>query len=74
MPYKLPTDLVLTTDQFTLLDDGTMDTVVKLPGGHEWRYLDTSDYRDDSGTLDFDKWIEDVVIPDMDSDFDLWTD
>lgn len=52
-----------------LIDDGTMDTVIKV--NHErwaeprvYRYTDTSDYRDESGSLDFDTFIADVVIPD----------
>jgi len=57
----------------TLLDDGTLDTVVRLPDGTEWHYSDTSDYRDpDSGALDFERWVNDVVLPDMDADDDLW--
>ena len=59
-------------DDFTLLDDGSMDTVVELPDGTEWRYLDTSDYRDEHGALNFKAWVEDVVMPDMDADPSLW--
>ena len=67
--------ITYTPDDLTLLDDGTMDTVVKLPDGTEWRYEDTSDYRDpDSGALDFEQWVEDVVLPDMDADESLWLD
>ena len=61
-----------TANDLTLLDDGTMDTVVELPDGTEWRYSDTSDYRDDAGVLDFDTWAHDVVLPEMDADPYLW--
>ncbi len=62
-----------TPDDLTLLDDGTLDTVVELPDGTEWRYSDTSDYRDDDGgALDFEAWVTEVVIPDMDADPSLW--
>ena len=61
-----------TPDDLTLLDDGTMDTVVQLPDGTEWRYGDTSDYRDEDGTLHFEDWCFAVVLPDMDADFDIW--
>lgn len=42
---------------YTLLDDGTLDTVVEchcLDCGNTWeeRFGDTSDYRDDSGAMD----------------------
>jgi len=66
-PYK-----IYHPEDFTLLDDGTMDRVVLLPGGQEWRYSDTGDCRDFDGTLNFEDWIYNVVIPDMDSDPDLW--
>lgn len=62
-----------TVDDFTLIDDGTMDTVVRLPNDEEWRYSDTSTYRDpDSGALDFARFVKDEVIPDMDADMDMW--
>ena len=61
-----------THDDLMLIDDGTLDTVVMLPDGTEWRYSDTSAYREDSGVLDFEAWVEDVVLPDMDADPDLW--
>ena len=59
---------VYTANDLTLIDDGTLDTVVELPDGTEWRYSDTSDYRDIGGMLDFDRWAKEVVLPDMDSD------
>jgi hypothetical protein len=62
----------LTPDDFTLVDDGTMDTVVRLPNGEEWRYMDAADYRDATGALDFERWVRDVVIPDCDADASLW--
>lgn len=54
----------------TLLDDGTMDTVVEVfdpitEQTREWRYSDTSDYRDpQSGALDEETFFAEVVIPD----------
>jgi hypothetical protein len=62
----------LTVDDFTLLDDGTLDTVVLLPTGEEWRYSDTSYYRNDDGMLRFEEWINDEVIPDLEADPDAW--
>ncbi len=61
-----------TPDDFTLLDDGTLDTVVELPDGTEWRYDDAADYRDCDGALDFERWVTDVVLPDMYADGSLW--
>ena len=63
-----------TVADFRLLDDGTMDTVVMLPDGTEWRYGDTSDYRTQSGWLDFRLWVTEVVLPDMDADPEIWSD
>ena len=60
------------TGDLMLLDDGTMDTVVRLPDGTEWRYHRTSEYRDVEGVLDFDLWCTEVVLPDMDADPSLW--
>lgn len=60
--------------KITLLDDGTLDTVVELTCpdcGHvwEWRYSDTSGYRDENtGALDTDTFFSDVVEPDFNSD------
>ncbi len=55
----------------TLLDDGTMDTVIEVSHprwGDEsqtFRYSDTSEYRDpETGYLDEDAFFEEVVIPD----------
>ncbi len=62
-----------TVNDLTLLDDGTLDTVVRLPDGTEWRYSDTSDYRDSDGALNFERWVKEVVIPDMDADGSLWS-
>ena len=69
--------ITYTSDDLTLLDDGTMDTVVRLPDGTEWRYTMSGYslidlYRDSDGTLDFDRWVTDVVLPDMDADDSLW--
>ncbi len=58
-----------TVSDFSLIDDGTLDTVVGLPDGTEYRYSDTFDYRDpDTGELDFDRWIVEIVIPDVESE------
>ncbi|KKM89869.1 hypothetical protein LCGC14_1244280 [marine sediment metagenome] len=54
-----------TPNDFTLLDDGTLDTVVRLPDGTEWRYHRTSEYRDVEGVLDFETWVMEVVFPDI---------
>lgn len=54
----------------TLLDDGTMDTVAEVTDKatgkvREFRYSDSSEYRDeDSGALDEDQFFNDVVFPD----------
>ena len=61
-----------TANDLTLLDDGTMDTVVELPDGTEWRYSDTSWCRDESGALDFERWAREEVLPDMNADPDIW--
>ena len=54
--------------QFTLIDDGTLDTVVKCDKcGYEMRYNAAScavDYRDVTGALNFRKFVEEVIIPD----------
>ena len=60
------------TSDLMLIDDGTMDTVVRLPDGTEWHYCRTSEYRDVDGVLDFDLWCTEVVLPDMKADADLW--
>lgn len=50
---------------FTLLDDGTLDTVVRCDRcGREERYSDSSDYRDSHGFLDEDRFFEEVVAED----------
>jgi len=64
-------------EDFTLLDDGTLDTVVRLPNGLEWRYsMDIATlYRDHTGALaDWDSFIDKVVLPDMEADMDIWED
>ena len=68
----LDPDATYGPEDLTLLDDGTMDTVVMLPDGIEWRYSDTSEYRSSTGELDFDKWCREVVLPDMDAHPDIW--
>ncbi len=69
----LPELSCVCADDFTLIDDGTLDTVVETPDGKEWRYSDTSYYRDkDTGALDFERFCKDVVIPDYEND--AWAD
>lgn len=59
---------------FDLLDDGTMDTVVEVMDCDTgqirmYRYSDTSEYRDpDSGSLNFDRFVGEVVLPNADAD------
>ena len=55
----------------TLLDDGTMDTVVEISHKRwdepkEYRYSTecASAYRDNDGVLDMQSFIDDIVIPD----------
>jgi hypothetical protein len=54
-----------TADDFTLLDDGTMDTVIEGPDGKELRYSAESaaNYRDESGALDLESFVTEVVLP-----------
>jgi hypothetical protein len=56
-----------------LLDDGTLDTVVevtcpKCDKVRVLRYSDTSEYRDSDGALDEDRFFEEVVLDDFESD------
>lgn len=57
-----------------LCDDGTIDTVVEYTcpdcgRTHEFRYSDTSDYRDQrTGALRERSFFRDIVIPDIESD------
>lgn len=56
---------------FTLLDDGTMDTVVQVDAtGEEIRFSGetAADYRDESGALDFEAFVDDEVLPALDSE------
>ncbi len=49
----------LTKDDVILYDDGTLDTVLTLDG-HDFRYSDTSSYRDvATGELDLDAFLDD---------------
>lgn len=50
---------------FTLIDDGTLDTVIRWPDGEEWRYSQelASEYRNEDGALDLDRFLAEVVIP-----------
>ena len=63
------------TYKVSLLDDGTMDTVVEVTDKasgitREFRYDCelTGDYRDESGALDEASFFADVVITDAESD------
>ena len=47
-----------TVDDIELVDDGTMDTVIRVLDS-EFRFSDTSDYRDSDGTLDLVALFED---------------
>lgn len=47
-----------TQDMVRLADDGTLDTVLTI-GDEEFRFSDTSAYRDDDGALDLDAVLED---------------
>jgi hypothetical protein len=50
-------------DEWALLDDGTIDTVIECPRGHEIRFSDTGEYRDEhSGALDFERFIMEEVL------------
>lgn len=70
---KLDPNRNLVPEDFTLIDDGSLDTVVELPNGETWRYAEAIDYRDpDTGELDFDLWVLDRVIPDVEADPDIW--
>ena len=60
--------------EFTLLDDGTLDTVIGVHDPvtditQEFRYgLDlAAEYRDETGCLDLDRFIDDIVGPDADT-------
>ena len=59
--------------EFELVDDGTLDTVVSIRNTdtdvtHEYRYLDTSAYRDEDGYLYFDQFVRDYVWDDISDD------
>ena len=65
-------------DNCQLGDDGSLDTIIihwrqTKPGHHkepvEYRYSDTSEYRDNDGLLDFDRFIAEVVKPDYDAGY-----
>ena len=71
-------------DEYTvfLCDDGTMDTVVDIQ--HPQRYNGESqetrydcataaEYRDESGALDLEEFVRNVVIPDLEAS-DGWDD
>ena len=51
-------------DEFHLTDDGTLDTVICGPNGFETRYdmEFAADWRDESGALDIDRFIKEVVL------------
>ena len=45
---------------FQLVDDGTLDTVIMFKGV-DYRFSDTSEYRDNNGSLDLCRFIEDYA-------------
>jgi len=52
------------SEKWTLADDGTMDTVLICPNGHEQRFDTESSwpYRDKDGAMvDLDEFVEDVA-------------
>ena len=59
-------------DDVTLIDDGTMDTVLRI-GDEEFRYTDTSDYRDEeSGALDLTAFLDDYFDDMADTMRERW--
>ena len=79
MTDKLPHDYVIAFEDFALEDDGTMDTVITFaPENREisltWRYDGefASHYRDISGCLRLGDFLREVVIPDLESDCEIW--
>lgn len=65
--YKWRAGAELLPEDCTLVDDGTMDTVISVCGELQRFDCDTAaDYRDDeTGELDLDGFIEDVVLPSL---------
>lgn len=61
--------------EFDLVDDGTMDTVVevwkndRLIGTFRYDCEFAAEYRDESGALDMDRFIEEVLMEDAENDF-----
>ena len=56
---------------FQLVDDGTLDTVI-LFRGVDYRFSDTSDYRDNQGNLDMCRFLEDYadeIVEDYEMEF-----
>jgi hypothetical protein len=51
---------------FRLIDDGTLDTVVRCRHGRTFRYEAelAAAYRDEDGRLNFDRFRREVVSPD----------
>ena len=45
-------------EEFQLADDGTLDTVIIFRGA-EFRFSDTSLYRDQTGMLDMERFMDD---------------
>lgn len=69
--------MALTIDGFTfrLVDGGTLDTVITVYDGETdqlrtYRYSDeiARDYRDEDGTLNFEAFVEDIVLTDVECD------
>jgi len=50
----------MNTDDFTLFDDGTLDTVIEF-GGREYRFCGefAANWRNDTGELRFEEFIND---------------
>ena len=50
---------------YSLLDDSTWDTVVKVTHvcgrSWEWRHGDAAEYRDNSGRLSLERWVESLL-------------
>ncbi len=54
-----------TIDDVQLVDDGTLDTVIRVCGEEDYRFSDTSAYRDDDGALDLEEFWESSECDDI---------
>jgi hypothetical protein len=63
----------LTWQDVSLSDDGTLDTVVEI-NGKEYRYSDTSEYRDADGDFSDERWQDfaEMVLEDYFNDDPLF--